>query len=219
VADVSHEEEKRRAAEAAAEEIEGDSRVGLGTGSTVAFLLEAIARRGIKARYVATSPQTEDAARSLGIAVEPFGELDGLDVAIDGADQIAPDGWLVKGRGGAHLREKIVAASAVRFIVIADSSKPVTTLHAPIPLELRPFGLRATVRELGAVKLRDVASSPDGGVLADYLGDVGDPRALAERLSGTPGVSAHGLFAPELVGEIIVATAKTVTRTVLGGHP
>ncbi len=132
--------------------------MGLGTGTTVAFLLEAIARRGVRARYVATSPETASAARSLGITVETFDDLDELDLAIDGADQIAPDGWLIKGRGGAHLREKIVAAAATRFVVIADSSKPVTTLHAPVPLELRPFGLRATLRELGAVTLRDVGA-------------------------------------------------------------
>jgi ribose 5-phosphate isomerase A len=215
---VSLEEEKRLAADTAAELIEPDTRVGLGTGTTVAYLLEAVARRGVRAHYVATSPETADAARALGITIEEFGELDELDLAIDGADQIAPDGWLVKGRGGAHLREKIVAASARRFVVIADSSKPVATLHAPVPLELRPFGLRATVRELGSVTLRDVGPSPDGGVLADYHGDFADPRELAERLGSTPGVSAHGLFAPHLVSEIIVATAKTVTSAIPGGQ-
>jgi len=215
---MSLDEEKRLAADTAAERILPGSRVGLGTGTTVAFLLEAIARRGVKARYVATSPETASAAHALGITVEAFDELDELDVAIDGVDQIAPDGWLVKGRGGAHLREKIVAASARYFVVIADSSKPVTTLHAPIPLELRPFGLRATLRELGSVTLRDVGPSPDGGVLADYHGDVSNPRELAERLASTPGVSAHGLFAPDLVSEIIVATAKTVTITTPGGQ-
>jgi ribose 5-phosphate isomerase A len=216
---MSIEAEKRLAAETAAERIEADSRVGLGTGTTVAYLLEAIAHRGVRARFVATSPRTEDSARSLGLIVVPFDALDELDLAIDGADQIAPDGWLVKGRGGAHLREKIVAAAAKHFVVIADSSKPVTSLHAPVPLELRPFGLRATLRELGSVTLRDAGPSPDGGVLADYHGDVANPRALAERLAWTPGVSAHGLFAPDLVSEIIVATGKTVTITTPGGQP
>lgn len=215
---MSLDDEKRLAAEAAVERIDPDSRVGLGTGTTVAFLLEAIAHHRVRARYVATSPQTADAARALGITVEPFDAIDELDVAIDGADQIAPDGWLVKGRGGAHLREKIAAAAAGRFIVIADSSKPVTALHAPVPLELHPFGLAATLRELGAVRLRDVEPSPDGGVLADYFGAFANPRELAERLASTPGVSAHGLFAPDLVSEIIVATAKTVTITTPGGQ-
>ena len=214
---MSIEDEKRLAADTAAELIQSGTRVGLGSGTTVSYLLEAISRRGVNARYVATSPDTADAACSLGIVLEVFDALDYLDLAIDGADQIAPDGWLVKGRGGAHLREKVVAASAKRFVIIADSSKPVTSLHAPVPLELHSFGLRATLRQLGAVTLRDTGLSPDGGVLADYHGDVDHPRELSERLSSTPGVSAHGLFRPELVSEIIVATGKTVSRKTLGG--
>jgi ribose 5-phosphate isomerase A len=215
---MSLDEEKRLAAETAAERIEPGSRVGLGTGTTVAYLLAAIARRGITAHYWATSPGTMEAAVALGITIEPVETLDELDLAIDGADQIAPDGWLVKGRGGAHLREKIVAASARTFVVIADSSKPVATLHPPVPLELRRFGLAATLRQLGSVTLRDVGPSPDGGVLADYHGEFTSPRDLAERLSATPGVSAHGLFAPDLVSEIIVATATTVTVSTPGGQ-
>ena len=93
--------------------------------------------------------QTEESARELGIAVEDFDSLERLDIAIDGADQVAPDGWLVKGGGGAHTREKIVAAAAERFVVIADSSKPVDRIAPPIPLELLRFGLAATLRELG----------------------------------------------------------------------
>jgi len=214
---VSIEHEKKLAADRAAQLIEPGMRVGLGSGTTVAYLLEAIARRGVEAHYVATSRLTETSARSLGIVVDTFDEFDALDLAIDGADQITPEGWLVKGRGGAHLREKIVAASSRRFVVIADSSKCVTSLHPPVPLELRPFGLRATLRELGSVTLRDVERSPDGGVLADFHGDFDEPRALERRLSSTPGVSAHGLFAPSLVSDIIVATGKTVTTTTLGG--
>jgi ribose 5-phosphate isomerase A len=215
---VSIDDEKRLAAETAAQLIEPGSRVGLGTGTTVAFLLAAIARLDVKARYVASSPHTEIAARALGIAIEPFDTFDELDLAIDGADQIAPDGWLVKGRGGAHLREKIVAAAAHRFVVIADSSKPVAALHDPVPLELRRFGLQATLRELGSVTLRDDELSPDDGVLADYYGEVKNPSDLAAHLSSTPGVSAHGLFAPDLVSEIIVATGKTVSRKPPGGQ-
>ena len=141
-------DEKRVAAEAAAELVEDGMTVGLGTGSTVAHLLPALAARELDIRCVATSVATEEQARELGIAVEDFDALERLDIAIDGADQVAPDGWLVKGGGGAHTREKIVAAAAERFVVIADSSKPVERIDAPIPLELLRFGLASTLREL-----------------------------------------------------------------------
>jgi ribose 5-phosphate isomerase A len=186
--------------------------VGLGTGSTVAYLLPALAERKLDLRCVATSPRTEAAARDLGIAVEAFERLERLDIAIDGADQVAPDGWLVKGGGGAHTREKIVAAAAERFVVIADSSKPVEAIAAPIPLELHPFGLRATLHELGDVRLRDWPPSPDLGVIADYEGAVGDPAALAERFAATPGVVEHGLFPPALVSEVLVGRGGEVER-------
>lgn len=196
--------EKRLAAEAAAERVQDGMLVGLGTGSTVAYLLPAIARRGVRARYVATSPRTEQAARALGLEVMPFDAVTRLDLAIDGADQVAPDWWLVKGGGAAHTREKLVAASAGHFVVIIDSSKLVDALHAPIPLELLPFGIAGTLERLQPVALRDVPHSPDGGVIADYLGDVGDPAALADRLSNTVGLVEHGLFPPTLVSEVVV---------------
>ena len=206
------EAEKRVAAEAAALLVEDKMKVGLGTGSTVHYLLPALAGRGLSIRCVATSPRTEDAARGLGIEVEPFEALDALDMTIDGADQIAPDGWLVKGGGAAHTREKIVAAAASTFVVIADSTKPVAALEAPIPLELMEFGLASTLDRLGAVKLRDLARSPDNGVIADYMGPVGDPAALAARLGATPGVVAHGLFPAEMVAVILVGEGDTVER-------
>jgi len=184
--------------------------VGLGTGSTVAHLLPALAARGLGIRCVATSLATERAARELGLQVEPFDRLDALDVAIDGADQVTPAGWLVKGGGGAHFREKIVAAAAERFVVIVDSAKPVDELSPPVPLELSSFGLRATLRALGAAELRDAPPTPDGGLLADYLGPVGDPAALAARLAATPGVVEHGLFGPELVSDVLVGRGEQV---------
>jgi ribose 5-phosphate isomerase A len=215
---MSVDEEKNAAAESAAGLVERGMRVGLGTGTTVAFLLEALGRSKPDATFVATSPQTAAVARQLGLRVESFDDIDTLDLAIDGADQIDPDGWLVKGRGGAHLREKIVAAAARRFVVIADSTKPVASLHAPVPLELSAFGLASTLRRLASVELRDGPRSPDGGVLADYLGEFEDPMELSHRLSSTPGVLAHGLFAPSLVSEILVATGKTVSRSVPRGN-
>jgi ribose 5-phosphate isomerase A len=213
---MSIEHEKQAAAEAAAELVEDGMTVGLGTGSTVAFLLPALARRSLRLRCVATSPRTEDAARQLGFDVEAFDRIDRFDITIDGADQVAPDGWLVKGGGAAHTREKIVAAAADRFVVIGDSSKPVERIHAPIPLELLAFGLPATLRHLGAVTRRDVPPSPDGGVIADYEGVVDDPAQLAAHLDATPGVVGHGLFPPELVSIVLVARGQTVGRTDFG---
>jgi ribose 5-phosphate isomerase A len=206
------ESEKRLAARAAAGLVADGMTVGLGSGSTVAHLLPALAERELRIRCVATSPRTKEAARGLGIVVEAFEELDRLDLAIDGCDQVAPDGWLVKGGGGAHTREKIVAAAAERFVVIADSSKPVEEIAPPVPLELHRFGLRSTLRELGEVRLRAAATTPDEGVLADYQGEVGDPAELAERLAAAPGVIEHGLFSPALLSEVLVGRRRELER-------
>jgi ribose 5-phosphate isomerase A len=201
---VDVEREKRAAAEAAAELVEDGMTVGLGTGSTVAFLLPALASRGLRLRCVATSPQTERAARELGLQVEPFDQLDRLDIAVDGADQVAPSRWLVKGGGGAHTREKIVAAAADRFVVVASSDKLVDAILPPIPLELLGYGVAATLRALGDVEVRAAPHSPDGGVIADYRGPVEDPAELAAHLAATPGVIEHGLFSPDLVTDVLV---------------
>lgn len=212
---MSADDEKRIAAEAAAELVEDGMTVGLGTGSTVAYLLPAIAARGLSdIRCVATSVATEEQARSLGIPVEEFSALERLDIAIDGTDQVTPDGWLIKGGGGAHLREKIVAAAAERFVVISDSSKPVDALTGPVPLELFAFGLRSTLARLGPeVELRDVPRSPDYGAIADYSGEIADPGALAARLEADPGIAAHGLFPPDMVSELLVGAGGAVTRS------
>ena len=206
------EREKQVAAEAAADLVGNGMTVGLGTGTTVAFLLPALARRSLDILCAATSPRTERAARELGLKIEDFASLDRFDITIDGADQISPAGWLVKGGGAAHTREKIIAAAGDRFVVIADSSKPVEVLHSPIPLELLSYGLRATMRRLAPVFLRDVPLSPDGGVIADYHGPVDDPAALAARLSATPGVVDHGLYPPEMVATVLVGRGESVDR-------
>lgn len=210
------ETEKRLAAEAAAELVESGMTVGLGTGSTVAHLLPAIARRGLSGiRCVATSVATSEQARELGIPVEEFDSLTRLDIAIDGTDEVTPDGWLIKGGGGAHLREKVVAAAAARFVVVCDSSKPVDALRGPVPLELFGFGAASTLERLGGdVELRDGPPSPDGGVIADYRGPgLDDPATLAARLDSDPGVAAHGLFPPDIVSDVYVARGGAVDRT------
>jgi ribose 5-phosphate isomerase A len=206
------ESEKQAVAEAAAALVEDGMRVGLGTGSTVAYLLAALAERRPDVRCIATSPRTEQAARELGLSVEPFEGIDRLDLTIDGADQVDPTGWLVKGGGAAHTREKIAAAASDRFVVVVSSDKLVEAITPPIPLELLTFGVDATLRALGLAELRDVPPSPDGGVIADYLGPVEDPGEVADRLAATPGVVEHGLFPPELVSEVLVGHDGQVER-------
>jgi ribose 5-phosphate isomerase A len=213
VADTEH--EKRAAAEAAAALVEDGSTVGLGFGSTVAHLLPALARRDLDLRCVASSPATEDAARAVGLRVEAFDRLERLDIAIDGADQVDPAGWLVKGRGGAHTREKILASAAERFIVIVSSDKLVERLSPPVPLELLAFGVAATLSALAPAALRDAPPSPDGGLIADYLAEFSDPAILAARLAATAGVVEHGLFGPKLVTEILVGRGSAVERITL----
>ena len=202
--------EKCVAAEAAAALVEDGMRVGLGTGTTVAELVPALGRRGLALTCVATSPATEELARAHGLDVRAFTDIERLDLAVDGADQVDPAGWLVKGGGGAHTRERIVAAAADRFVVIVSSDKPVPHLHAPVPLELLAFGLAATLHALPGAVLRNAPPTPDGGVLADYQGDVGDPALLSEHLDAVPGLVSHGLFPPSMVSTVLVARGADV---------
>jgi ribose 5-phosphate isomerase A len=217
MSDLEH--EKRVAAVAAAALVEDGMTVGLGTGSTVAHLLDALAERRLTGiRCVSTSVRTEQRARELGLAVEDFDALDRLDIAIDGTDQVEPSGWLIKGGGGAHTREKIVAAAAGRFVVIADHTKVVDALTAPVPLELFAFGLSATLAALGDdVAVRAGAPrSPDDGVIADWSGAFADPAALAAQLSGVPGVVDHGLFDRVLVSDVLIARGDDVEHRSIG---
>ena len=212
---MSRDREKELAAVAAAGMVESGMEVGLGTGSTVAFLLPALAARRLAIHCVATSLETARKGRELGLLVDEFSGPDApsrLDIAIDGADQVTRSGWLVKGGGAAHTREKTVAAAADRFLVIVSSDKLVERLGPPIPLELLAFGLASTLRRLRDVRLRDVPASPDGGVIADYLGPVDDPATLAVALSTTVGVVEHGLFPPSLVSEVLVGRDGGVER-------
>jgi ribose 5-phosphate isomerase A len=210
--------QKQAAAQAAAALVRDGERVGLGTGSTVAYLLPALAARRLNLRCAATSPATQRAALELGLIVEDLDELGGLDIAIDGADQIDPHDWLVKGGGGAHTREKIAAAAAERFVVIASAEKLVPVLKPPIPLEILRFGAHITLASLGTAVLREVPESPDGNLIADYLEPFEHPSELACRLSAMPGVVSHGLFAPALVSEILIAGPGGVEHRVAGKH-
>jgi ribose 5-phosphate isomerase A len=214
---VTIEAEKEAVARAAAELVEDGMRVGLGTGSTVRPMLPALAARGLTLRCVATSVATDALARELGLEVEPFDALDALDIAIDGADQVAPDGWLIKGGGGAHTREKVVAAAAARFVVIGSSDKVVDALRPPVPLELLPFGLPATLRALGDARVRPATPpSPDGNVIADLFEPFDDPAALSAHLDAVPGLVGHGLFAPAIVTDVLIARGDQVEHRLVG---
>jgi len=216
---MSIEREKELAAVAAAELVEPGMVVGLGSGSTVAYFLPALAARGLDIQCVATSLETARRGRELGLSVDDFsgpGARARLDIAIDGADQVTRSGWLVKGGGGAHTREKAVAAAADRFVVIVSSEKLVERIGPPIPLELMAFGLAGTLYRMPEVRLRDAPPSPDGGVIADFIGAFDDPEVLAARLCGSVGVVEHGLFPPTMVSEVVIAQGERVERFAVG---
>jgi len=187
--------------------VEDGMRVGLGTGTTARWFILGLAERvrlGLKVRAVATSVATAALASEHGIVVEELG-ADGLDLAVDGADSIDPALRLIKGRGGAMLREKIVAASAARFVVIADDSKYMSGLRGRVPVEVVRFGSTRTLRVLTDRTSIEWAFriGADGGLFTTDNGnlvadseytDVVDPATLAATINSIPGVAAHGLF-------------------------
>jgi ribose 5-phosphate isomerase A len=208
------EAEKRAAAARAVEFVRPGMRLGLGTGSTAKYFVEFLAERvraGLDVIAVPTSETTRSAAERLGVPLTSLDETPELDLTVDGADEIASDLSLIKGGGGALLREKIVATASARLIVIADESKWVSALgRFPLPVEVVPFGLAATRRavELAAAaagcpgpallrRARDGhAFVTDGGhwILDAALERIADPKSLAGRLDGIAGVVEHGLF-------------------------
>jgi ribose 5-phosphate isomerase A len=211
-ADTGIEQLKREAALRALDLVEPGMRLGLGTGSTARHFVDLVGQKvavGLDVRCVATSEATEAQAKSLGISVATLDELPELDLTVDGADEIDPEFRLIKGGGGALLREKIVAAASRRMAVIADATKRVARLGAfPLPIEVVPFGLTATKRHIeqafadlglaGPVRLRGGAAPfvTDGGhrILDCALGAISDPERLANVISLIPGVVEHGLF-------------------------
>lgn len=215
---------KRRAGERAAEAVEDGTVVGLGTGSTTAYAIESIGRAvddGLAVRGIPTSYQSRQLAIEVGIPLTTLEEVDGVDLAIDGADQVA-DGDLIKGGGAAHAREKVVDAAADRFLVVADSSKLVETLERPVPVEVLPDArpvVADRVRELGGEPVLREAERKDGPVVTDNgnlvldcaFGELDEPGELATRLSAIPGVLEHGLFVA-LADAVYVGTADGVER-------
>ncbi|MDE8652787.1 ribose-5-phosphate isomerase RpiA [Novosphingobium album (ex Liu et al. 2023)] len=202
---------KRAAAHAAVAEIESGMLVGLGTGTTVSLAIAALGERvlaGLRIDIVATSRITALQARAAGLSVLAFDTRAGVDLAIDGADELDPDLRAIKGRGGAMLREKIVAAAAARMVVIVDASKEVTALgRGLLPIETLPFAagfVSRRIERLGAaVSLRMAGSAPfltdqRNIVLDCRFGVIGDCEGLAQALSAIPGMLGHGLFLDEI---------------------
>lgn len=204
---------KKQAAERAAQDVTSGMRLGIGTGSTAEFFVHALAERvsgGLDVIGVPTSERTRSLASELGIRLTTLDELPELDLTIDGADEMDAGLSLIKGGGGALLREKIVASSSANMIVIADGSKEVATLGKfPLPIEVVPFGLKATTNAIAKaletaglpqkLVLRGGVQDPfvtDGGhyILDAYLEAIPDAQSLARELVDIPGVVEHGLF-------------------------
>jgi ribose 5-phosphate isomerase A len=223
------EAQKRAAAAHALELVKPGMRLGLGSGSTARHFVELLAERirgGLDVIAVPTSEATRSDAERLGVPLTTLDQMPELDLTVDGADEIAPDLSLIKGGGGALLREKIVASASARLIVIADESKWVPVLgRFALPVEVVPFGLAATRRAVEAAAAAAGCAGPallrrshdghafvtDGGhfILDAALERIADPKSLADRLDGIAGVVEHGLFVG-LAKAAVLAGAKGV---------
>jgi len=217
---------KRAAGESAADAVSDGMVVGLGTGSTAAHAIRALGEAvdaGLDVTGVPTSFQSRELAREAGI---PLADLDdvSVDIAIDGADQIA-DGDLVKGGGAAHTREKIVDTAADRFLVVVDPTKDAAVLDYPVPLEVLPAArttVASAIEGLGGDPTLRRAERKDGPVVTDNgnlvldcdFGAIDDPAGLAATLAQLPGVVEHGLFVG-VADEVHLGTADGVTVTEL----
>jgi ribose 5-phosphate isomerase A len=208
--------EKRAAGRHAARYVEDGMRVGLGTGSTVRWTTVALGERNADITCVGTSVATEQLARQVGLRVASPADEPELDLAIDGADEVDPHLNLVKGGGGAHTREKIVASMAARFIVVVDESKLVDRLgRFGLPFEVLEFGVPLVTRRLAALGAKNFKPrgklSDSGNPLydADFF-PIDDPAALAVDLQAIPGIVEHGIFASEMVERVVVAGADGV---------
>lgn len=212
---------KKRAGEAAAKSIQSGQRIGLGTGSTVQYFLEALGNRLANGELsqivgVPTSTKTEKLAHSLNIPLTTLETEPSLDICVDGADEVDPQLNLIKGLGGALLREKIVAMASERFIVIVDKGKLVERLgdRCPVPVEVLPFGWKVTAEEIkalgGTPALRVDNGSPyitdqNNHILDCHFGPIEDAERVAQQLDSIPGVLGHGLFL-NIAQEAIVGT-------------
>jgi len=205
---MTNDQEKEAAARASLKFVHDGNVVGLGTGSTAAYAVRFLAERvrsGLKIRGIPTSSSTRELAASLGIPLTTFGKVQQIDVTIDGADEFDPQLQLIKGGGGALLREKIVASASRQLVIVADASKQVQVLGKfPLPVEVVPFAQALVAKRVAALgakpKLRQDASgkpfvTDEGNHILDCsFGAISDPPALARTLDAMPGVVDHGLF-------------------------
>jgi ribose 5-phosphate isomerase A len=229
---------KQRAGEAALEHIKDGMIVGLGTGSTAKYFIEALGKALADGklhdiRVVATSVNSEKLGRQDGLTVVTFAQTSKIDVTIDGADEIAPDLTLIKGLGGALLREKLVAQNSSKLIIIADASKLVTKLGAkgPLPVEVTPFGFEASeryLRDLGCLPV--LRRSPQGDIFitdnGNYIFDckfpeIPDPRDLNLKLATRSGIVESGLFIDIATAAIIAddTTLWKIEKPTIAGMP
>jgi ribose 5-phosphate isomerase A len=220
---MANDREKEAAARASLKFVQDGSVVGLGSGSTAAYAVRFLAERvrsGLKIRGIPTSSSTRELAASLGIPLITFADAQQIDITIDGADEFDPQLQLIKGGGGALLREKIVASASRQLVIVADASKQVRVLGKfPLPVEVVPFAQPLVAKRMAALgataKLRrDPSGNPfvtDQGnhILDCSFGTIADPPALARVLDGMPGVVEHGLFI-DLASVVLVARGDEV---------
>lgn len=223
---MTADDQKRTAGAAAAELVEAGMVVGLGTGSTAAWFVRALAVRGLDIRGVPTSENTANLARELGIALVGLDDVKAIDLTVDGADEVGPGLSLIKGGGAALLREKLVWEASHRCVVIADAAKQVTTLgRFPLPIEVVRFGHPHTGRKLADIAAefdlppprlrtaeRGIVITDGGNVIYDLAsGAIADPAALAGALKSVTGVVDHGLFL-DLADEALIGTDQGVVK-------
>ncbi|ANQ41250.1 ribose 5-phosphate isomerase A [Gluconobacter thailandicus F149-1 = NBRC 100600] len=219
---------KRTAARRAADMVKSGMVVGLGTGSTATYMIERLGERVAEGLHIVGIPTSEDSARKAekaGIPLTDFAAHRRIDIAIDGADEVQRGSLnLIKGLGGALLREKIVAQAAKKFVVIVDGSKPVDHLgeRAPVPVEVISFGWECTAERLSACGAKGVKprTDRDGNlfvsdnrnmILDCTFGPIEDPEELARQIDAIVGVVEHGMFL-NMASEVLVATEQGVER-------
>lgn len=219
---------KRAAAHAAADLVRTDTTIGLGTGSTFVFVIDRLAERirkeGLRIQGVPTSKATADAATKAGIPLRELDAVDSLDLAIDGADEVDPKKNLIKGGGGAHVRERMVAVLAKELVVIVDDSKLVPVLGKAflLPVEVLPFGWKQTERRIAATGCRPALRQKNGAPFVTDNGNwvldcrydgIADPAGLARTLDGTVGVVDHGLFVG-MAGRVLIGDTHGKVRVI-----